>query len=208
MLARDIMTSPVVTAAPDMPVNEAIRLLDKHDITALPVVDQRDRLVGIVSEADLLRGRIARDPRAQVRPTEVVSPDNDSTVADVMTPGVLAVNESTDASDIARMMLDTGIKSVPVTRGQRVVGIVSRRDLIRALATDDEQVEDSIHALFSEAGLEGWSVKVVDGQVQLSGRGPAREARMAATLARTVSGVGRVHGPGEDEQVELPRQAR
>src|SRR5690606_41765128 len=45
MLARDIMTSPVVTAAPDMPVNEAIRLLDKHDITALPVVDQRDRLV-------------------------------------------------------------------------------------------------------------------------------------------------------------------
>jgi CBS domain-containing protein len=208
MLAHEIMTTPVVTAAPDMPVTDAIRLLDKHDITALPVLDGNDRLIGIVSEADLLRGRIARDPRSQVQPFQEAIDDAEATVAAVMTPGVLAVHESTDTSDIARLMLDTGVKSVPVTRGQRVVGIVSRRDLIRALASDDQQIEDAIHALFTEASLTEWSVKVLDGQVRLIGDGPASEARVAAILARTVAGVGRVHAPGDAERVELPREAR
>lgn len=208
MLAHEIMTSPVVTAQADMSVTDAIKLLDKHDITALPVLDARDRLIGIVSEADLLRGRIFRDPRAQVRPLEAEADGPaDDTVGTVMTPGVLAVHESTDTSDIARLMLDTGIKSVPVTRGQRVVGIVSRRDLIRALASDDQQIEDAIHALFTEAGLNDWSVKVLDGHVRLIGDGPASEARVAAILARTVAGVGRVQAPGDAERVELPREA-
>lgn len=208
MLAHEIMTSPVVTAEPDMSITDAVRLLDKHDITALPVLDANDRLIGIVSEADLLRGRIPRDPRAQVRPFENENEDAEVTVAAVMTPGVLAVHESTDAADIARMMLETGIKSVPITRGQRVVGIVSRRDLIRALASDDNQIEDAINALFTEAGLDDWNAKVVEGQVRLIGRGPARDARVAAILARTVSGVSRVHSPGDAERVEMPGEAR
>ncbi len=113
-------------------------------------------------------------------------------MADVMTLGVITVNENTDAADIARLMLDTGVKSVPVTHGMRVVGIVSRRDLIRAIATRDDWIEDEIRQLFSDAGIKGWDVEVVDGEARLTGSGSRDDARVAAVLARTVAGVARV----------------
>lgn len=192
MLAREIMTSPVVTAEPDLPVKDVARLLDHNEITSLPVVDDQQKLVGIVSEADLLRGEIAHDPRAHARPVE---DDNDraGTVADVMTLGVVTVNENTDAADIARLMLDTGVKSIPVTHGARVVGIVSRRDLIRVIATRDDRIEDEVRQLFTDAGIKGWDVEVVDGEARLTGSGGPADARVAAVLARTVAGVARVH---------------
>ncbi len=205
MLAREIMTSPPITATPDMPIKDAIRLLDRHEITALPVVDARERLVGIVSEADLLRDELVRDPRAHVRTDGDETEPSPKTVADVMTTGVLAVHESTDAADMARLMLDTGVKSIPVVHGQRVVGMVSRRDLIRVLAVTDERIRDEIHALFAEAGLEGWTATVTDGHVELSGSGSNREAKIAVILARTVAGVSRVYGPHDARHETLPR---
>ncbi len=195
MLAREIMTSPAITTTPDLTVKEAIRTLDRHEITALPVVDERHRLVGIVSEADLIRGELVSDPRAHARTADDGLEESPKAVADVMTTGVLAVHESTDAADIARLMLDTGVKSIPVVHGQRVVGIVSRRDLIRVLAVSDDRIEDEIHRLFAEAGLDGWTATVTDGHVELSGNGLDRDARVAAILARTVAGVSGVHSP-------------
>jgi CBS domain-containing protein len=199
------MTSPAITATSDLPVKDAIRLLDRHEITALPVVDDQGRLVGIVSEADLLRDELISDPRAHVRATGDDLEPSPKTVADVMTTGVLAVHESTDAADIARLMLDTGVKSIPVVRGQRVVGIVSRRDLIRLLAVSDDQIRDEIHRLFAEAGLEGWTASVTDGHVELSGHGSDRDARVAAILARTVAGVSRVHSPHDPQHQPFPQ---
>jgi CBS domain-containing protein len=111
MLAREIMTSPVVTAHPELSSKDAIRLLERHDITAVPVVDDRKRLIGIASATDLL-------------------PEHGDTIADVMTLGVLTAHESTDAAAVARLMLDTGVKDIPVVRGTQVVGIISRRDLV------------------------------------------------------------------------------
>lgn len=207
MLAREIMTSPVVTVQPDLSIREAMRLLDRQDITAAPVVDEEQRLVGIVSEADLLRGGMSQDPRAHARPIEERGEGAGDTVADVMTAGVRTVREGTDASDIARMMMDTGVKSVPVTRGQRVVGIVSRRDLIRALASTDERIQDEIRQLFAEAGVTGWRAEVDDGRVSIVGHGSARDARLATALARTVTGVSEVHAPDDAEQVTLSRKA-
>ena len=205
MLAHEIMTSPAITTTPDLPVKDTIRLLDRHEITALPVVDDEGRLVGIVSEADLLRGELISDPRAHVRaPADDLEPAP-KTVGDVMTTGVLAVHESTDASDIARLMLDTGVKSVPVVRGQAVVGMVSRRDLIRVLAVSDDQIRDEIHRLFAEAGLDTWTAAVTDGQVELSGHGSDRDARVASILARTVAGVSRVHSPHDPRHQQLGR---
>jgi CBS domain-containing protein len=191
MLAREIMTSPVVTAEPDLPIKDAARLLDRNEITALPVVDEQQRLVGIVSEADLLRGEIAHDPRGHARPVED-DKERAATVSDVMTLGVITANENTDAADIARLMLDTAVKSIPVTHGARVVGIVSRRDLIRVIATRDDWIEDEIRQLFSDAGIKGWDVEVVDGEARLVGAGSPEDARVAAVLARTVAGVARV----------------
>jgi CBS domain-containing protein len=197
------MTSPPITAVPYHTVKEAIRALDRHEITALPVVDERQRLVGIVSEADLLRGELISDPRAHARTPDEDHEASPKTVADVMTTGVLAVHESTDAADIARLMLDTGVKSIPVVRGQRVVGIVSRRDLIRVLAVSDERIQDEIHRLLAEAGLDGWTAAVTDGHVELSGHGSDRDARVAAILARTVAGVSGVHGPRDPRHEAL-----
>jgi CBS domain-containing protein len=205
MLAHEIMTSPVVTVEPDLPLKDAIRMLDKHDITAMPVIDEQQRLIGIVSEADFLRGEIVPDPRAHARPVADEVPARPDTVGEVMTVGVLAVHESTDASDIARLMLETGVKSIPVTRGRRVVGIVSRRDLIRALASDDSRIEASIDGLLTEAGLEGWRALVTDGEVTLIGEGSGRDARIATILARTVPGVSSVRAPDDPEQVDLPK---
>lgn len=204
MLAHEIMTSPPITAVADLSIKDAIRLLDRHEITALPVVDEQERLVGIVSEADLIRDELVRDPRAHARAGDGEAEPSPKTVADVMTTGVLAVHESTDAADMARLMLDTGVKSIPVVHGQRVVGIVSRRDLIRVLAVTDDRIRDEIHELFAEAGLEGWTATVTDGHVELSGHGSGRDARVAAILARTVGGVSRVHGPRDARQEPLP----
>jgi CBS domain-containing protein len=191
MLAREIMTSPVVTAEPDLPIKDAARLLDRNDITALPVLDEQQRLVGIVSEADLLHGEIAHDPRGHARPVDD-DKERAATVSDVMTLGVITVNENTDAADIARLMLDTAVKSIPVTHGARVVGIVSRRDLIRVIATRDDWIEDEIRQLFSDAGIKGWDIEVVDGEARIIGAGSPDDARVAAVLARTVAGVARV----------------
>jgi len=191
MLAYEIMTSPVVTAEPNLPVRDAARLLDRHEITALPVVDERRHLVGIVSEADLLLSEIAADPRGHARPHDEQQ-DRAATVGDVMTLGVIAVHENTDASDIASRMLETGVKSVPVTRGQQVVGIVSRRDLIRTIATADDRVEEEIRQLLIEAGIKGWTIEVVDGEAHLTGNGSPDDARVAIVLARSVAGVAHI----------------
>lgn len=203
MLAREIMTSPVLTVEPDTAVKDAVRLLDRHDITALPVVDEEGRLIGIVSEADLLQGELIQDPRAHARPTEPAHDQGTVSVSDVMTERVHTVREGADAADIARLMLETGVKSIPVVRGRQVVGVVSRRDLIRTLATSDEQIRDEIHNLIAEAGLSGWEAEVVDGRVTLSGGGTGRDARVAAILARTVAGVSEVRLPDDAEHVSV-----
>jgi CBS domain-containing protein len=106
-----------------------------------------------------------------------------------MSVSVVSVVEHTDAAVVARTLLDLGLRAVPVVRGSEVVGIVSRRDLVRALATTDDQILREVEALFVSAELTGWTAEVVEGVVALAGSGPARERAMATTIARTVRGV-------------------
>jgi CBS domain-containing protein len=192
MLARELMTTSVVTIDPGASVKEAIRLLDLHNITAVPVVEKDQRLVGIISEADLLRGRVIDDPRAHLRPREEWPEPPPQTVADVMTTFVVSVEEAADVSDVARLMLETGVKSLPVVQLGRVVGMISRRDLIGALAATDDRIKGEIDSLLMDAGLD-FQASVDDGVVVLVGRGSERDRRIAMTLARTVGGVTGVH---------------
>ncbi|MGH8827376.1 MAG: CBS domain-containing protein [Jiangellaceae bacterium] len=200
MLAREVMTSPVVTVGPDATLKDAIQLLDRHDITALPVVDDEECLVGLVSEADLLRGEVMEDPRAHVRPVDDWPEQPATSVSDVMTTNVITTTETADASDISRIMLDSGVKSIPVVHGPKVVGIVSRRDLIRALARTDDEIEEEIQSLLADARLEGWTVSVSEGVAELVGHGSDQEIRIAGVLARTVAGVSGVHLPDDPER--------
>jgi CBS domain-containing protein len=192
MLARELMTTSVVTINPQASVKDAIRLLDAHNITALPVVEDDNRLVGIVSEADLLRGRIMDDPRAHLRPGGELPEPSSQTVGDVMTRFVVSVEEAADVSDVARLILETGVKSLPVVHLGRVVGMISRRDLIAVLAATDDHIKNEIDSVLNDAGLD-FEVTVVNGVVTLVGRGSERDRRVAKTLARTVGGVTAVH---------------
>jgi CBS domain-containing protein len=110
-----------------------------------------------------------------------------------MTPHVLTVSERTDGADIARLMLDNGIKSVPVVRDRHVVGVVSRRDLLHVLARDDDRIRAEVEDRLREyAGDAQWTVTVEDGEVALHGHASEEQQRVATILARTVLGVVRV----------------
>lgn len=194
MLIREVMTTPVITVRPTDPVRAAIRILYEHNVTAAPVLDESGRLVGIVSEMDLLRGEFDPDPRATVRfrPGEPELPP--AVVSDVMTSDVTTTTETADAASLTEVMISQKIKSVPVLRGREVIGIVSRRDLLGVLTRSDQAIRADVVALLSEQDPQGsdYGVEVRHGVVELIG-GPAEDARhLAERLARTVPGVVRV----------------
>jgi CBS-domain-containing membrane protein len=198
VLAADIMTTPVVTIDPGARTGHALRELGDRAITALPVVDADGQLVGIVSEGDLLASGIARDPRSTLRrdrDADTDVPDARPRVGDVMTRPVITAVPNQDVASLVGTMLARGVHSVPVVLGRRVVGMLSRSDIVRALARTDEQIAADVTAQLRGAGLEGCGCVVDDGAVRLSG-GTAADLRLASSLARTVAGVrGVVTGP-------------
>ncbi|MEX1157800.1 MAG: CBS domain-containing protein [Thermomicrobiales bacterium] len=112
---RDIMTDEVATVSPDLQVENAARMLFSQSISGMPVVDDDGKLVGVVTEFDI----IAKEG---------------STVADIMTTDVVTVSEDTDAETVAQILTSRRVRRVPVVRDGGVVGIVSRSDLVRLFA--------------------------------------------------------------------------
>jgi CBS domain-containing protein len=197
MRAIELMSTPVVTVTTDATSREAAKMLVDNDITAAPVIDQNGRLVGIVSEADLIRGQIQPDARAHLTNlTERTIPQPRS-VAEVVTRDVICVPTSADAADIAALMLKEGIKSVPVVKDDVPVGMVSRRDLLATLVRDDAAIAAEATALLTDYanGPSPFTVAVTDGVVTLTGDTTIDEFRIARLLTGTVIGVRRVH-PG------------
>jgi CBS domain-containing protein len=115
--AKDIMTTRVVTVKPSTPIADAARLLVRRKISGVPVVDEKDKtkVVGILTEADLL-----------------AAPSGAKTVAEVMRKRVISVAPDTSVDDIAATLVKRKIKRVPVLEGGKLVGIVSRIDVLRA----------------------------------------------------------------------------
>jgi CBS domain-containing protein len=187
---RDVMSSPVITVPPDMRLKEVAALLVTHGISAVPVVDAGE-LVGIVSEADLVPLELAPDPRAHLTPPADLPVDLPRVAAEAMTRAVVALHEDADAAEAGRLMLDRRIKSIPVVRGRRVVGIVARRDLLEVLARRDEDIARDLEALLvSELGAHHpLRVTVRDGIVRLTGPSDPTSRRLATLLARDVPGV-------------------
>lgn len=194
MLVREAMTTPVVTIPRSASIRQAIHVLNEHDVTAAPVVDDTGAMVGIVSEMDLLRGEFEADPRAFLRPIAVPDEPPPARVEQVMTTQVRTVQPASDVAALAELMIKTRIKSVPVLDGEELVGIVSRRDLMAVLARGDARIRDDVLAAL--AGLSpqghGWSVTVREGIVELQGQADEEAQRVAEILASTVPGVTRV----------------
>jgi CBS domain-containing protein len=194
MRASEFMTADVLTVSPDTPVKDAAQLLAERGVTAVPVVDNDGHLVGVVSEADLLRGRVEPDPRRHLGSVPVDEGPVPHEVSEVMTRDVVALPDTADESDFARLMVRRQLKTVPVVSGERLVGIVSRRDLLRHLARDDASIRaEVVEVLRQYTGSQvEWEVDVVDGVVKLAGTAEATQRHVAELLARTVAGVARV----------------
>jgi len=145
MRARDIMTETVHTIGPDATVAELAALLLSQRISGAPVLDERRRLVGIVSEGDLLRrAEIGTDPRRSWWLTLFTDPDrmareyvksHGKLVREIMTTDVVTVREDTPIAEVAALLERRAIKRVPVMRRGRVVGVISRANLVQGLVS-------------------------------------------------------------------------
>ncbi|MDX8031250.1 CBS domain-containing protein [Lentzea sp. BCCO 10_0856] len=192
MRTRDVMTTDVVVVEQGTPARDAAQLLAERGFTALPVVDASGTLVGMVSEADLLRDRLPQDPRGLVHgePVKARQVPADA-VAQVMTKSPVTVSPNTDLAEVAALMLDHGVRSVPVVREGHLAGIVTRRDMLRSITRADWVVEAEIHnRLGMVGGAQRWQVAVSDGKVSILDKGnSATERHVVDVLVRAVAGV-------------------
>jgi CBS domain-containing protein len=188
MLVRDVMTAEIVSVTPDSPVKKAIQLMHAHQITAMPVLDEHGTLVGVVSEADVIRGSMIPDRRAHEIPVRVERSRLPATVGDVMTPEPVTIRSDHDLARAVGLLADTQVKSLPVVDDGRVVGMLSRRDLIAVLARADQLIEDEVDGLLRDGDV-ACRVAVVDGVVELTGQMDVHARDIARVLAASVPGV-------------------
>ncbi|WP_328912219.1 MULTISPECIES: CBS domain-containing protein [unclassified Streptomyces] len=190
----DLMTSSVVRVPADAPFKAVVKLLSEHDITAVPVVDDGDRPVGVVSEADLLRRQSGRpDPAGRARSAT-------SAAGLMSSPAVVARPEWT-VVQAARVMDTRGIKRLPVVdETGRLVGIVSRADLLRVFLRRDRAIREEIsgEVLARTLGITPAEVQVdvTDGQVTL--HGTVERVSLIPVVLRLCQGVDGVVRVTED----------
>ncbi|CAE6752386.1 CBS domain-containing protein [Paraburkholderia aspalathi] len=217
MRALDIMTPSVVTATPDMTIHDAARLFVDNRISGMPVVDANGQVVGIVSQGDLLHrvetgtchGKrswwlelLSSSPRGEA--ARYVK-EHGHVVGDVMCDRVISIPEDMPFQQIADLMERRHLKRVPVLKDGKLVGIVSRSNLIRALASVAPAVDSASHddASLREAivmemhgqrwGLPKQGVLVTDGVAHLWGVIESEEEKRAIRIAAEgVPGVKRV----------------
>jgi CBS domain-containing protein len=216
MRAHQIMTRSVITVTPETTIVDAANTMLRKHVSGLPVVDAAGKLVGIVSEGDFIRRSEIGTQRKRGRflkfilgtgksATEFVH-EHGRKVADIMTSAPFTITEDTALEEIVALMERNNVKRLPVTRGDKIVGIVSRANLLQAVASLARQIpdptadDDHIRSRVIDA-LEktdwcpfGLSVIVRDGTVHLSGVITEERSRQAAiVVAENVTGVNRVH---------------
>jgi CBS domain-containing protein len=204
MRALEIMSRPVITVHPWTPIQEAAATITERVITAMPVVNGDDQLVGIVSEGDLIWHRVPADPDAHLaRAADAGIDDPPGTVGDVMSTRVVTMPVSATVADLAETMVDNDVHSVPIVDGTAVVGIVSRRDVLRTLVHRDHVIAVDVRRSLEEyCGHTGrWDVDVADGVVTVTGPfTDEAERTVVRIIAKSAGGVGSV-------ELQSPRSA-
>ncbi|MGI9420906.1 MAG: CBS domain-containing protein [Geminicoccaceae bacterium] len=214
MQAKDVMTTKLVTAEAETSVRDIAKLMLAHRISGIPIVDKSERVLGMVSEGDLMRRPESETERAPSWWLEAVFSPRDKAAdyvkvhgtkaGDVMTRNVLTVDEDMPIRDVARLLEEHRFKRVPVVRDGKLVGIISRANLLhglvaggpdelRPVAADDRSIRETLlQTLADEAGINTAMVNVIvtDGVVQLWGLvDSAREKKAAQVAAETMAGV-------------------
>ena len=194
MFVSDLMTTPAVTVTARTSIKSAARLLRDRNVAAVPVLDDDGALVGIVSEIDLLRGTVVPDPTAHLLPVAPPEKDPPVTVAEVMSTDVQVLFPHSDLYDAACRMRVSGVRSLPVVQDGEVVGIVSRADLLRVLAREDDEIAADVQARFGEefGAHVPCQVRVQDGVVTLTAGPASGDLEAAMLLTERVPGVVRV----------------
>jgi predicted transcriptional regulator len=182
MRARDVMTRWVITVRPDASVKEIADKLSRHRVSAVPVVDDEEKLLGVVSEIDLL---------PQVAGIRRAGDGVPHTAADVMSRRIVTVAPDTDVREVAKLLLRHRLRRLPVVEDGRVVGIVSRGDLIGTFVRKDAAIESELRKLLDDKieVIGRFTVAVHEGIAVLSGHPDASDRRLARLLAETVPGV-------------------
>lgn len=204
MLTKDLMTTNVTIANPGHSIWHAAQMMLDHDVSGLPVVDDNGHLAGMLTQGDLLRRIELATGTAPVAPERRLGAyvkTHSWKVDDVMTTNVIAVEEETPISSVATLMDQHGIGRLPVVRQGRLVGIISRKDILRVIATakhdaiapGDSAMRRAILARLGEnSDLEGvhLTVTVSGGVVHLGGTvGSDAEREAALVTAESVRGV-------------------
>ena len=213
MKAKDVMTSPVISVEPDASVLEAIRIMLQRRVSGLPVINKEGRVVGMLTEGDLLRREETGTQRQRPRWLEfLVGPgkladeytrSRGRKVGEIMSDNPRTVSEDTPLDEIVKMMEKHQIKRVPVVRGGHVVGIVSRANLLHALAGAARELkpvaqsDDAIRAsLVAEVAKQPWAPMALmdpivrDGVIELWGSITDERVRQALIVAaENVPGV-------------------
>ncbi|SDS52687.1 CBS domain-containing protein [Bradyrhizobium canariense] len=216
MRAHQIMTRPVISVTPETTILEAANIMLRRHVSGLPVVDGTGKLVGIVSEGDFIRRSEIGTQRKRSRWLKFILGSGKAArdfvhehgrkIAEVMTTEPITIDEETELEKIVQLMEKNNVKRLPVTRGDKVVGIVSRANLLQAVASlareipdptaDDDHIRNRvIDALEKNDWCPfGLSVVVRDGIVHLNGIITDERSREAAIVGtENVAGVKKVH---------------
>ncbi len=222
MKVQDFMTRDVVTVRPDAPIHEAARLMVNHGVSGLPVLDEGGRLVGILSEGDLI---LRQKPRTQLAWWQVFFSDGERlareyqkatglTVAEVMTRSVISLPPDASIESAAALLDEHKIRRVPVVAAGKLAGIISRGDLIKALAggpaggraplSDEQLVSEMQQRMRAESWVSHGNVAIhaCGGIITLFGIVDTQAERSALeTMARAIPGC-----KGADDQLLLYSQ--
>jgi CBS domain-containing protein len=218
MRAHQIMTRPVITVTPETTIVEAANTMLQKHVSGLPVIDAAGNFVGIVSEGDFIRrGEIGTQRKRGRFLKFILGPGQAATdfvhehgrkVAEIMTPQLLTITitEDTALDEIVELMEKNNVKRLPVMRGDKIVGIVSRANLLQAVASlareipdptaDDDHIRNRVIDTIEKNDWcpFGLSVIVRGGVVHLSGVITEERSRKAAVVAaENVTGVVKVH---------------
>jgi CBS domain-containing protein len=216
MRAHQIMTRQVITVGPDSTIVEAAKTMLENHVSGLPVVNAGGKLIGVVSEGDFIRRAEIGTQRKRGRwlrfllgPGSAAADfvhERGRKVSEVMTLDPLTVTEETQLQDIVELMEKNNVKRLPVMRGDQMVGIVSRANLLQAVAglardvpdptADDDHIRDRIIATIQANDWMPFGLNVIvhHGVVHLNGVITEERARKAAIVAaETVTGVKEVH---------------
>lgn len=209
MKARDIASLQVTTIGPGTSVRHAARIMLAHGISGLPVVEDETRIVGIITEGDLIRrselglgkSQILELAGVDARAAQDYVKRHSWSVADVMTRQVISVDENESIAKVAELLEQHGIKRLPVTSDGKLIGLISRADLLRVIATTsperiaagDKAIHTSIVARLHEVfdvRSDHINVAVFEGNVRLSGEvASPDECDAARVIAENIQGV-------------------